>query len=63
MSAISSISHAPIPATQSSNAPTPARDSDGDSAAQEAGESSTTKVAEAQNGGFAPSKNIVNKIA
>ena len=63
MTTISSSSHAPIPATLSSNTSTTARASDGDTAAQEAAESSATKIAEAQNGGFAPSKNLVNKTA
>jgi ribosomal protein L34 len=37
--------------------------SDGDSAAQEAAESASTKTAEAQNGGFVPSSNHrVNKL-
>ncbi len=63
MSSISNVSHAPIPTTLSSSASAPARDADGDSAAQEAAESSATKIAEAQNGGFAPSKNLINKTA
>jgi hypothetical protein len=64
MSAISS-----IPSTQAVTAPpvkasTPApAASDGDTAAQENAESITTKTAEAQNGGFAPSQtHLVNKL-
>jgi hypothetical protein len=63
MSSIPSISHPPIPATLATSASTPARSSDGDSTAQEAAESSKTRTAEAQNGGSAQSKNIVNKTA
>jgi hypothetical protein len=63
MSSISSVSHPPIPSVLSSNSSAPARDADGDSASQEAAESSKTKIAEAQNGGSAPSKNLVNKVA
>jgi hypothetical protein len=63
MSSIPSISHPPIPPTLAANASTPARGSDGDSTAQEAAESPATRVAEAQNGGSARSKNIVNKTA
>ena len=63
MSSISGVSPPPVPTTLLSGASAPARGRDGDSAAQEAAESSTTKIAEARNGGFAPSKNIVNKTA
>jgi hypothetical protein len=41
----------------------PGRASDGDTAAQEAAEGVSTKLAESQNGGFSPSKNVVNKTA
>jgi hypothetical protein len=41
-----------------------ARATDGDTAAQEAAESGATRIAEAQNGGFAPnSAGLVNKTA
>jgi hypothetical protein len=63
MSSIPSVSRPPTPTVLSSSAPTQARDADGDSGAREAAESSKAKVAEAQNGGFAPSNNVVNKIA
>jgi hypothetical protein len=70
MSAISSLAHA-----QAASAPTllssgssassgSGRASDGDTVAQEAAEGASTKLAEVQNGGRAPStKNVVNKTA
>ncbi len=63
MSSIASVAHAPIPPTLTSGASTPARDSDGDSAAQEAAESAATKAAETQGGGSAAAKHIVDKTA
>ncbi len=63
MSSISNVSRPPVQPSLLSGASAPGRASDGDTAAQEAAESSATKIAETQNGGFAPSKNIVNKTA
>jgi|HubBroStandDraft_6_1064221.scaffolds.fasta_scaffold295522_3 hypothetical protein len=67
MSAISSLAHAQAASAptllSSGSSATSGRASDGDTAAQEAAEGASTKIAEVQNGGRAPSKNIVNKTA
>jgi len=67
MSAISTLASAQAASTptllSSGGSAKGGRASDGDTAAQEAAEGASTKIAEAQNGGFSPSKNIVNKTA
>jgi len=55
---------AATPTLLSSGSSSAGRPSDGDTAAQEAAESLSTKTAEAQNGGYAPgSVGLVNKTA
>jgi hypothetical protein len=56
---------ASVPTLLSSGSPsTASRPTDGDTAAKEASESISTKMAETQNGGYAPqSTGLVNKTA
>ncbi len=64
MSGISGVVAKPVtPSVLAPSAPTAGRAPDGDTAAQEAAESGATKIAEAQNGGYAPAKHVVNKLA